>query len=139
MLKFGFKQKNSEFLYSYKFTNDDFLLKILIKKPNIVETKLIETETKEIYTLHLTEAKGSYIGQIREEYNNILKKISDECFESDVFKTSQANKIIEYIKEKYDSDLEFLWEKSPDCAIARRNDNKTTGTKKEKYTNTRKP
>lgn len=40
------------------------------------------------------------------------------------FKSAQAIEIINYIKEKYDGDLEFLWENSPDAAIWRNKANK---------------
>lgn len=35
------------------------------------------------------------------------------------FKSEQAKKIIEYVKAKYNSDLEFLWKKFPNNAILR--------------------
>ena len=38
-------------------------------------------------------------------------------------KSYQAKKLIEYIKLKYNNELEFLWEKYPQNAIVRRKDN----------------
>lgn len=41
-----------------------------------------------------------------------------------MFKSLYGKKIIKYIKDKYNDELEYLWAKIPDCAIFRRKDNK---------------
>ena len=41
-----------------------------------------------------------------------------------VFKNKQTKEIINYIKDKYNNELEFLWEKFDNNAIVRRIDNK---------------
>ena len=40
-----------------------------------------------------------------------------------MFKNKQSKEIIQYIKEKYKDELEFLWEKFDDCAIWRNKQN----------------
>ncbi|MCR4880429.1 MAG: MmcQ/YjbR family DNA-binding protein [bacterium] len=102
----------------------EFELHIEIISPNIVKTKMLERDTHEPYTLHLTSEAGTFVGQVREEYERVLGDICEKCFEYDVFKTQQSRKLIEHIYEKYKGELEFLWEKSPDAAIVRRKDNK---------------
>ena len=57
------------------------------------------------------------------ENKKLEAKISEQCFESDIFKTRQANDLIEYIREKYNDELEFLWQKFSGNAIVRRKDN----------------
>jgi predicted DNA-binding protein (MmcQ/YjbR family) len=61
---------------------------------------------------------------VREEYNGILKDIAQNCYEIGVFKYETTYKIMDYIKTKYNDDVEYLWEKFPDNAVARRKDNK---------------
>lgn len=43
---------------------------------------------------------------------------------SDIFKSKQAKQIIKYAKEKYNNELEFLWNKFPKYAIFRHKENK---------------
>ena len=124
LLDYGFQENKNAFKISREIFNGDFRLTIQIKQPNIVETTLLELATDETYTLHLTTAQGSFVGQIREEYNKILEDIAEKCFEKDVFKSKYTFKVIEYIKDKYSDEVEYLWEKFPDNAIARRQDNK---------------
>lgn len=124
LLKYGFTLHNNTFGYTAPIMNGDFNLNIQVKAPNIVGTLLTEAETEEPYTLHLTSETGTFVGKVREEYEKILYDIAEKCFENDVFKTKQAKDIISYISDKYGGELEFLWEKTPDCAIARRLESK---------------
>lgn len=120
---FGFKKCNKRYEYTTSFMNGDFTLLVKISENNKILTELTENETKEIYTLHLTDAEGNFIGQIRDEYNKVIEKIIKECFIYDVFKNNYTKKVISYIKDVYSDELEYLWEKFPDNAIARRKDN----------------
>ncbi len=124
LLKFGFKEENKLYVYNCPVFDNQFELSIQIDITGKINTKLIESATEELYTLHLVEdACGDFVGRVRKEYNDIIEKVSSECFEPDVFKNSQTNELISYIREKYNDELEFLWEKFPDNAIVRRKDN----------------
>lgn len=124
LLLFGFKEKNNGFVYNHPILNNQFNLTISIDNNGNVHTTLTEVDTSELYTLHLVEGvSGNFVGQIKEEFNGILNKIADECFEPDVFKSIQTIELIKYIYEKYNDSLEFLWEKFAGNAIVRRKDN----------------
>lgn len=71
---------------------------------------------------------GNFVGKLKEEYENILNDIIKKCTTPNIFKSTQAKKIIKYIKEKYNDDLEYLWKKFPNNAIWRnKNNNKWYG------------
>ncbi len=124
LLKYGFKEKNGIYTYFSEIMNGEFKLKIEVDASSCITTELREVLTDEIYTLHLVEnSSGSFIGQIREEYDKILSDICENCFNTDIFKSDEAKEIIKYLKEKYDTELEYLWEKFPDNAVFRRKDN----------------
>lgn len=101
-----------------------FALTIQISTDHAITTDLIEKETNEAYILYKTTASGAYIGEIRAAIKQIIDDIAQNCYETAVFKTAQAQMIIAFVKETYGDDLEFLWAKSPDNAIWRRKDNK---------------
>lgn len=121
--EFGFKKNGNKFLYQENIMNGEFMVKIEISEPNNVKTQTLETETGDLYTLHLTDSDGTFVGKVREEYNNLLHKIALNCFENTVFKFKDTYKVIDYVKKKYGDDVEYLWEKFPENAIARRKDN----------------
>lgn len=84
----------------------------------------MDIENKEEYLpVDIKNTTGSFIGKIKEEYENILKDVISICTERDVFKSKQAQSVIKYVKEKYAGNLEFLWEKSNN-AIIRHHDTK---------------
>lgn len=56
---------------------------------------------------------------IKEEYIKILQEIKDKCFEKEYFIFNQLNRIAKKIKEKYNVDPEFLWDKFPDYGVFR--------------------
>ncbi len=94
---------------------------IKINLDNSIFTEIIDTETNEPYVLHLLETKRSgYSEKVYKEYSEVLEKIKKECFEDEIFKANYAKEIINYIKNKYGDELEFLWEKSPKNAVVRR-------------------
>ena len=101
------------------------ILTITASSNGKIYTKLLDNESKDEYVLHLVPgAAGSFVGQVKAEYEEILEEISTKCFEPDVFKSEQAKKVIAYVRDTYADELEFLWQKSPDNAIWRRKDNR---------------
>jgi len=124
LLRFGFKQVKEGFIFSKPLYDEQFELTVLIDNKGDLSTRLVELDTGELYTLHLVEsADGSFVGQIKDEYNTILEQISEACCESKVFKSNTTNEIIEYIRNKYGVEPEFLWNQYPDAAVVRRKDN----------------
>lgn len=122
--QYGFKKNKDKYTYSTDIMNGDFTLNIDIINESEIQTELIEKAFGEPYTLHLVEdAEGTFVGEIREQYQKILKDIKEKCFEINVFEWEYSYKVLEYAKEKYDSDAEYLWPKFPRNAICRRNDN----------------
>lgn len=53
----------------------------------------------------------------------MLTEITEACYEPAVFKTAQAQMLIDYVRNTYEDEMEFLWEKFPDNAVWRRKDN----------------
>lgn len=124
LVKYGFKKENDFYVYSVLILQGQFEVKLSISLDGDVFTDVFDVLSGEIYTLHLVEgAKGSFIGKVKEEYDFLLKEICEKCFDENIFKSCYTKEIINFIKEKYNDELEFLWKKSPNNAIVRRKDN----------------
>ena len=99
-------------------------MRIEITANGEVKTEVTDLNSGEPYTLHLVEdACGSFVGAIRSDYERVLTDISDNCFEKDVFKGDCAHKVIEYVREKYGDELQYLWRTFPSNAVWRIKDN----------------
>ena len=119
--EFGFKLINKSYYYYTSLLKNQFKMTIKINLDNSIFTEIIDTETNEPYVLHLLEMKRSgYSEKVYKAYNEVLEKIQKECFEDERFKVNYTKEIIEYVKNKYGDELEFLWEKSPKNAVIRR-------------------
>jgi len=123
LLSYGFDTKNESWKYNTPILNDSFMLYVYVIKDGSIDTNLIERETQEPYVLYKTDAAGSFIGEVRAEIEKVLSDIADKCYDFAIFKTEQASQIIDYVRDTYGDELEFLWEKFPDNAIWRRKDN----------------
>ena len=121
---YGFVKKDDRFEYKTTILDGQFTLFVFVGGSGEISTKLIDNASEEEYVLHLTGGVGEFVGSIRTEIENILTEISERCFEMNVHKSEQAKEIIDYVREKYGDELEYLWEKFPTDAIWRRKDNK---------------
>lgn len=121
---YGFTQNDNLYVTEQEIMDGAFTLSVYIDINGLADTKLIEKETGEEYVLYKTNAQGTYIGEVRGAVAEVLSKIVDACYETAVFKTKQAQILIDFIRDTYGDELEFLWEKFDDNAIVRRKDNK---------------
>lgn len=119
---FGFMKEDDGYIYHADLLCGQMKLTVTITDEKIY-TSVIDTVTDDEYVLHLVaEATGSFVGKVREEYEGVLQSIDQNCFETDVFKSDCAKKLIEYVRNTYGDELEFLWQKFDDNAIWRRKD-----------------
>ena len=123
LLNNGFALDGENFIRREEILNH-MTLTIIIDGRGCVTTKIFD-EDGEPYTLHLVEgAGGSFVGSVKAEHERVLKNISEQCFDDENFKFVQTMRLIEYIRENFSDEPEFLWEKFPNFAIFRRKDNR---------------
>ena len=123
LLAFGFSAMGSVYRYSKSLVDGQFAMIVTVSEEKELFAELIEHASGESYVLHrISGATGAFVGRVREEYERVLGIIADACFEPDVFKSAGARLVIQYAREKYHNNLEFLWKPSPGNAILRRQD-----------------
>ena len=122
--EFGFKLIDNSYCYHTSLLKNQFKMTIKINLDNSIFTEIIDTETNEPYILYLIEKRSGYSEKVYKEYSDILEKIKKKCFEDEIFKANYTKEVINYIKNKYRDELEFLWEKSPKNAVVRRKSSK---------------
>lgn len=118
--EFGFELIDNSYYYQTLLLKNQFKMSVKINLDNSIFTEIIDTETNEPYILYLIEKRSGYSEKVYKEYSDILEKIKKKCFEDEIFKANYTKEVINYIKNKYGDELEFLWEKSPKNAVIRR-------------------
>lgn len=125
LLSFGFEKTDGGYIYHTDLVDEQMKLTVQIDADRKIFTEVIDNASGEEYVLHrVVGAAGSFVGKVRTEYEAILEEISAQCFDTEVFKSKQAQEVIAYVREKYGDELEYLWQKFPDNAVVRRKDNK---------------
>ena len=120
---FPLLHNNNIYTFTKDILNNEFRVVIEIKKDKVT-SKLIEVELDDEYlNVDINDIVGEYVGKIREEYEKEINNFLDKCTTKEVFNSKQTKEIIKYIKEKYNDDLEFLWEKFDNDAIWRNKKN----------------
>lgn len=124
LTEYGFKKSEKNYNFKTNILDGQFNLTVKVNENGLVKTELIENETGEIYTLHLVDsAQGTFVGDVRNAYSEILEEIATKCFDNQFFQSQDAYAIIDYVRKKYGDEAEYLWEKFPNNAIFRRKDN----------------
>ena len=122
---FGFEKSGESYIFRTFICGNSMRLTITVDRSGNVKTEVRDTETEEPYTLFLVDgAAGEFVGRVREEYTRVLEDIAAKCFETQIFKCDYTLKIIDYAREKFGDEAEYLWEKFPDNAVLRRGDTK---------------
>ena len=108
LINYGFKIKEDKYVYEKDILNSMF--KIVVIYDNNFISKVIDNSTKEEYILvDIEGAVGDFVGSIKQEYDKVIDGIICKCFINDIYKSKQAKLIINYIRKKYQRELEFLW------------------------------
>ena len=119
----GFARSESGFVRTSILPGTGLVLEVVVSAEGKVSTTVTDPAFGEPYTLHLTdEAVGAFVGRVREEYVLALQEIADKATVLDVFRTTQAQGLIDYALHSFGETLEHLWPKTPEYAILRRAD-----------------
>ncbi len=125
LTKFGFYKQNDLYIYTKNIMNNTFRIEIKIDLKGTAKGKIIDLSFGDEYTnFRIEESTGSFVGAVREEFVNTLKEIKEKCYISKYFSFEQSNRITSLIKEKYNNEPEFEWEKFPDYATFRNENSK---------------
>ncbi len=122
LMNCGFAVDGDNLIRRQKISGD--LTLTIIIDDGTVTTKITDADG-EPYTLHLVEgASGKFVGTVKAEYERVLNDLAAQCSDNQPFKSAQALRLVELIRDRFDDKPEFLWEKFPNYAVFRRKDNR---------------
>ena len=120
---YGFVENGEVWTYSCQILQGDFFMTVSITTDN-VNFQAFDQETGDLYPqVHMESMRGSFVGSVRESCLEILYQIRKACFDVQDYICPQTKRIMAVVQEKYGNQLEYLWEKSPDTAVLRHEDN----------------
>ena len=120
---YGFVENGEVWTYSCQILQGEFFMTLSIT-PDNVSFLVFDQETGDLYPqVHMESMRGSFVASVREACLEILYLIRKACFDVQDFICPQTKRIMAQVQEKYDNQLEYLWEKSPDTAVLRHEGN----------------
>ena len=121
---FGFRRnERSGWLYAEPIAGASLECRVFISPKGDISEKVIDLGTGDEYSQHrMAEANGRFVGQVRNAVTSLLKRVAADCFERDVFKLEMSKALLEDVRARWQEELEFLWEDSPEYAVLRRMD-----------------
>ena len=121
--EYGFIENQGVWTYSSTILQGDFLM-IVTVEGGVLGFQVYDQETGDLYPqVHMESMRGTFVGSVREACLEELFDIRKACFEVQEFLCSQTKRIITRVQEMYENQLEYLWDKSPDTAVLRHEDN----------------
>ena len=121
--EYGFIENQGVWTYSLTILKGDFIMKITVEDSDLT-FQVFDQETGELYPqVHMESMRGTFVGSVREACLEVLYSIRKACFEVQEFLCPQTKRIMAFVQEKFGNQLEYLWEKSPDTAVLRHEDN----------------
>ena len=119
---YGFKKMDGIFEYQCPVLSGSFFLKMWIKAQE-VSFKVYDQDTGDEYIqINLEQLQGDFVGQVREACQETLAAIRQSCFEVEDFLYPQAKRLMNYISQRFQGRIEYLWERSPDSGAIRHRD-----------------
>ena len=121
--EYGFVENQGVWTYSSTILQGDFLMMVTVEDGDL-SFHVYDQETGELYPqVHMESMRGTFVGSVREACLEELFDIRKACFEVQEFICPQTKRIMTRVQEMYENQLEYLWEKSPDTAVLRHEDN----------------
>ncbi|WP_057490656.1 MmcQ/YjbR family DNA-binding protein [Streptococcus orisasini] len=114
LLPYGFSKEGEEYVYKESFMNGDFEALINISAAGVVSGRVLDTDMGDDYlALRAEHQTGSFVGQVREAYAEILGKIAHACFEAQPFIEDQTNRLAQRLEQIYGDKYDHPFKKYP--------------------------
>lgn len=124
LLKYGFEYSEGIFTKHIPILRRQFILHVAVTDIGQVSYKVYEADTDEEYVLvHVANAVGGFVGEVRDACENKLRDVSDKCFTTEVLKAEQTKRMVNFIENNLGVKPEFLWKQYPNDAVFRVADN----------------
>ena len=121
--EYGFVENQGVWNHSLTILHGDFLMRVIVVDGDL-SFQVFDKETGDLYPqVHMESMRGTFVGTVREACLEVLYDIRKACFEVQEFLCPQTKRIMTLVQEKFENQLEYLWEKSPDTAVLRHDDN----------------
>lgn len=120
--KFGFIKVKDNLEYHKSILNNDFDIVIVIKENEVFSYIFDNNFNEEYFNINLNTS-GEFINSLKQSYEEVINDFFNKCTSIDTGYSNQVKTIIKYINDKYQDNIEYLWESFPTSGIFRNKKN----------------
>ncbi len=120
--EYGFKEDDGRYIFVEELDELGFSFSITVSDDSDIDVKVYDDLGEEYVPIKLDMPTGDFVARVKLDVEDRLRKISDACFDNNVFKFKQSQRLLEYVRINYSVYPEFLWEKFDNNAVLRRKD-----------------
>ena len=120
LLPFGFVKSTNGYEFCESILNGDFEVRIQVTFDRQITSKVMDSELNEEYlALYVEHASGSFVGQVREAYLDVLERVASNCCQTLPFINDQTNRLATMIESEWGDVVDYPFVKSPQFASYR--------------------
>lgn len=120
LLQYGFCPENGRYTKAFPILDGRFIATIRICPDGGADFSVYDTEDHEEYLpARNYNAAGPFVGNVHKACEDILKDVADKCCTPEYFKGTQSKRMLQFLKDAYNAQPEFLWRSFPECAALR--------------------
>lgn len=112
LIEYGFIKEKDQYSYKTKILDGKFEVHIFVQNESILSCVYDVENECEYALVNVIQATGEFVGKVKKSYEECLNEVLEQCTTYTIFQKPQSQEIIEYVHEKYQDELEFLWENS---------------------------
>ena len=110
LLQYGCSKEGMTYRCIRKLKAPDFYAVITYEGQEL-HAEVYDAQLREPYTpFHVPGANGSFVSSIREEVEELLEDMVQQCIDGNPYRT----RILDYVAERYQSYPQFPWKSAPE-------------------------
>ncbi|MER0123663.1 MmcQ/YjbR family DNA-binding protein [Streptococcus sp. ZJ93] len=120
LLDYGFEEGNGKLTFFQPFMDGHFEARIQVILPDKATGQVWDLDMDEEYhAFRIQRAVGSFVGEVRERYAEILHQVVQHCTEVEAFQSAQGNRLVRYIEKSFQEGPDYPFTKAPEIATLR--------------------
>lgn len=99
---FGFTATEQGYEFRKPLIAEELEARLFIDLEGKLTGQVVDSDLDEPYDIFRSpQATGTYVGQVREAYGELLSQVADSCYEDQLFSSPQANRLAKFLAQEF--------------------------------------
>ena len=117
---FGFVERDGIWCPEQPLAPGQLLARVQVDAAGKASGAIIDPAFGDEYTAVDDERRtGAFVGQVREEWEELLRRLAESCFTDGIYRSDQANRLAEALKERFGEVPDFPFKNFPGYSVFR--------------------